>query len=218
MNKAHDITGNRYGSLVALSRVENRGKDTAWLCLCDCGNKTVVKTPNLKNGHTKSCGCLKEKTSYRNNIKHGLSQNNGHIAKLYKLWSGIKDRCLNINNPHYKEYGGRGILICEDWVSDYEAFHKWAVSNGYKECLSIDRVNNNKGYSPDNCRFVTMTEQNRNKRNNITVEYRGRKMVLSELSEICGVNYKTLYKRVMSGWSVKDAAERPVRNMVERVD
>lgn len=165
---------------MVISRQENTKSGKArWLCKCDCGNTTTVTSDSLNSGHTSSCDCLRRERSAlalskiatmqkgENNpsYKHGDSG-----SKLYYVWAEMIQRCTNPKHRRYEDWGGRGITICQEWQNDYSAFKEWALSNGYEEGLSIDRINNNKGYSPDNCRWATVKEQNLNKR-----KYRGRK-------------------------------------------
>ena len=159
-----DLTGKRFGRLTVVQRVENTPHGCArWLCKCDCGNVKVIRTSNL-NGNTKSCGCLYKDT--RADLGRARKKYDTN-SRLYHIWQGMKYRCLNKNGRRYKDYGGRGITICEEWKNDFQAFCNWAVCNGYRDDLSIDRIDNDKGYSPDNCRWATATEQNRNRRNTV---------------------------------------------------
>lgn len=155
--------GNRYGKLTVIefSHVAGRegGKNAYWLCACDCGFTTIVKGTYLRKGHTTSCGCAKKQFF---NTKHGHSD----IEHLYGVWEQMRSRCNNPNNPRYKSYGGDGITVCDEW-NDYGAFRKWAFENGYhdsppdvpkKDRMSIDRINPSKGYCPENCRWVTVSD------------------------------------------------------------
>lgn len=127
-------------------RAESKNKNSSWLCKCDCGKQTVVSAPNLKSGATRSCGCGLQESTIERSTKHG-----GRYIKLYAVWIAMKDRCNNSNNKQFDDYGGRGIRVCKEWLDDFSAFQKWALANGYKEGLTIDRKDNDKGYSPNNC-------------------------------------------------------------------
>lgn len=157
--KLIDLTGRRFGRLTVLQRAETIKKRTMWLCRCDCGNEVAVEANNLKIGHTQSCGCLQKEATSKANTTHGM-----RASRLYRIWKCMHNRCYRKCYHGYKHYGGRGITICDEWVHDFRAFRDWALANGYNDYLSIDRIDNDKGYSPDNCRWVTMELQNKNKR------------------------------------------------------
>lgn len=169
--KFKDISGQRFGLLVAQKPIKVRtSKRTRikWECKCDCGNIAVVTGSNLASGHTKSCGCLNSKmTSERNKVimvVHG-----GINDRLYEVWGSMKKRCNNPNDKSYKNYGGRGIKVCKEWNENYLSFKKWAYKNGYDENAphgecTIDRINVNGNYEPNNCRWISNAEQQKNKR------------------------------------------------------
>lgn len=162
-NNRLSLLGKRYGRLVVIGDTEkHRGDSSLWICKCDCGKTIQVTADNLQRGKTKSCGCLKKEVekSGNNSRKHGMSG-----SRLYIIWCDMKQRCFNSNQKGYKDYGGRGITICDEWKDSFEEFRDWALSHGYSDELTIDRINNDGNYEPDNCRWATMAEQNQNKRN-----------------------------------------------------
>lgn len=161
--KLMNRVGEKYGHLTVIKRGEDRiypsgKKSVVWICKCDCGNTVEVDVTNLRNNHSKSCGCV---TNLKGNVKHNLYHGN---RRLYAVWTNMKQRCYNTNQRNYKDYGGRGIYVCEEWVNDFQAFYKWAISNGYKSDLTLDRINNDGIYEPSNCRWTTMLIQRHNQR------------------------------------------------------
>ena len=202
--KLVSLVGEKYGNLIVIDRHKCNDKfnKPQWLCKCDCGNTTIVKGANLKSGNTKSCGCLKIQASINNGkkIKHGIRN-----SRIYEIWHNMKARCLNPNNKDFINYGGRGIIVCNEWKNDVKAFYDWAMANGYADDLTIDRIDNTGNYSPDNCRWVSAECQNRNKRNVVLLEYNGITKNLSEWSKETGIGITVLSNRLKRGWSIEDA-------------
>lgn len=145
----------KYGKLTPIKIDHRKASTNYWECKCDCGKTTVVRETYLKNGHTKSCGCIRsDRMKYSNpRTTHGLR---GH--RLNSIWRGMKTRCYNEKSFGYSNYGGRGIIICDEWKNDFKVFYDWAIKNGYKDGLTIDRINNDGNYEPNNCQWITKSE------------------------------------------------------------
>lgn len=194
MTKPLDLTNKRFGKLVALRTVGNNNHGSKlWLCKCDCGKMSVVVSTQLTCGITKSCGCLSSEKAIKRNLKHGKSK-----TRLYTIYSGMKQRCYYPKDRCYKNYGAKGITICEEW-KDFENFYDWAVKNGYSEGLSIDRIDNSRGYSPDNCRWVSSIVQACNKQNNHLITWKGETHTLSQWSRITGIESSLIRYRLKRG-------------------
>jgi len=199
MPKIKDLTGKKFGKLAVLEFIGISKHVAKWLCRCECGNITVVTCGSLRNGHTQSCGCLRDEKTIEHNTTHGLSDH-----PLYPVWNDMRKRCKNKNAKRYKDYGGRGIKICEEWGKTPELFIKWAEQNGYKEGLTIDRIDNNSDYCPKNCTFSTMAEQNNNKRNNHLIEYNGETKNINQWAKQLNVKYGTLWCRLeKNNWNME---------------
>ena len=201
-----EYIGKKYGRLTIVEHLGMISGKRKFLCRCDCGGESAVNLCKLKNGHTKSCGCL------RSEPKHGETK-----SRLYRAWSDMKFRCHNKRATNYKNYGGRGITVCEEWRSSYEAFRDWALNNGYAEGLTIDRIDVNGNYEPSNCRWATVIEQNYNKRSNHYVTFRGETLPLGKWAERLGLPYKTILARInIGGWSAERALTTPVKQYKKR--
>lgn len=185
--KLEDLTGKRFGRLVVVERADTTNVSTRWKCKCDCGKDCIVLAQNLKKGHTTSCGCYREEIRPKQQLKHGYRH-----TRIYGVYGKLKDRCTNPDNPSYERYGGRGITICDEWANDPKAFCEWAYSNGYREDAeygecTIDRIDNDKGYSPDNCRIATEKTQANNRRSNLLIEHNGETKTLAQWRDYFGM-------------------------------
>ncbi len=204
----NDLTGQRFGRLTVLEFVPNGEINSYWKCQCDCGNILITRADALRSGKAKSCGCWNReiaKKTAKAKTKHGKRD-----TRLYRIWAGMKARCYNKNNRGYKHYGGRGIIMCDEWKNDFQVFYDWAMANGYSDNLTIDRIDVNGNYCPENCRWATNETQKKNMRTNIVVEYKGTRMCLTEAAERSGINGQTLFSRYQVG-NRGERLFRPVR-------
>lgn len=191
-----DLTGERIGRLTVIERAKSitqkNGKlVTRWLCKCDCGNIKIIRADTLGRG-TKSCGCLKHELDKKQHTNDPVK-----FKRLYRIWCCMKQRCYNKNLKAYKDYGGRGIQVCDEWINNYRKFESWSLKNGYDDTLTIDRINNNGNYEPSNCRWVTREMQSKNKRNNVYVTYKGNKILLKDYAKKNNLNYKCLHSKYL---------------------
>jgi len=196
--KRKNLTGKIFGQLQTIdySCSGKAGVAGKWKCLCSCGNYTHVTVSNLERGYTKSCGCLHKKLSSKRLTKR-LTTHGMVGTSTYKIWERIKARCNNPNAMGYKHYGGRGIKLCKKW----HKFENFLIDMKEKpKNLSIERINNSKGYSPENCKWATAKEQSRNKRTNHIIDGK----CLAEWAEILNIKYRTLYNKIYNGWSLDD--------------
>lgn len=196
-----DLTGQRFGRLTVIGLAETNTRKTYWICQCDCGNLKRVRSDSLQCGAIRSCGCLKKEQNETNLNKSAakikFEQNGFKVGgtRLYRIWQGIKKRCNNPNDARFSSYGGRGIKMCKEWENDFLSFYNWAINNGYDEKLSIDRINNDEGYSPENCRWATNVTQCNNRRTNIKIKIGNTEKTLTQWCKIFGLNYGTIIAR-----------------------
>ena len=192
MGKKVDMIGKRFGRWKVLEEAA-RAKCGAvkYLCKCDCGKEKIVNGVSLRNGTSQSCGCY--------NRELITNPNKIYNTKLWAIWDNMKQRCYNSNNKAYKNYGGRGIKVCDEWKGSSFSFYNWAINNGYKEGLTLDRIDNEKDYCPQNCRWVTMAVQQNNKRTNRFFTYKGITKTIMQWSKDKNICYGTLIQRINNG-------------------
>ena len=196
MSKMIDLSVQRFGKLQVLQREGSQCGSVTWLCLCDCGNKTIVNGHNLRRGLTVSCGCKKRnEPSY---VTHGKSN-----TRLHGIWRGMKQRCYNPKHSAYQLYGAKGIAVCDEWKENFQSFYDWALENGYSEELSIDRIDVNGNYEPSNCRWATQKEQANNRTTNAYLSLNGERHTIAEWMQITGLSKAAIEGRLKRGWSVE---------------
>lgn len=196
--KVVDITGNKYGRLTVISRGTITQRGWSWNCLCECGNEVMVNGDDLKANHTKSCGCLAEENRHRStNLKHGDTRKQSPYFRLYNEWTSMLNRCRPTYHLKHRYYD-RGITVCEEW-KNYLSFKKWALQNGYKDNLTLDRKNNDGNYEPSNCRWATQKEQANNTSKNIYITYKGKTQTMKQWCEELDLSYTTIKARHQRG-------------------
>lgn len=195
-------SGNRYGRLTLTGKTYlNLKSRRLFEVICDCGKIKWLTISSLISGCATSCGCRNIEVLIERSTKHGMAKRNA-VHPVHKLWADMHQRCTNPNNPAFKNYGARGIFICEEW-NDFTKFYKWCIENGWEKGLEIDRKDNNKGYSPDNCWFTTRVFQSRNRRSNIMVTAFGETKCAFDWfkSGLCTVSFQTLLNRIKKGFN-----------------
>ena len=194
-----DLVGQKFGKLTVIKKDEIKtikGKYTYWVCKCECGNVKSIYQGSLRNGKTTSCGCYGKEQRLKAQTKHGLSG-----TRIKRIYYNMLSRCYNPNTPKFKNHGGRGIKVCDEWLGEngFINFVDWAMSNGYNEELTLDRIDNDGNYSPDNCRWADEETQHKNRRITLYIEYNGEKKTVQEWSKELGVPENTIYTRYFKG-------------------
>lgn len=211
MFKMNDLTGMRCGTLTAIrpAGFSTNAGNIMWVSKCDCGNERIVIGSDFKRGRYKSCGCLGRRRKYGKDTAKSM--------RLWHIHNSILVRCRCETNKKYADYGGRGITVCDEWLHSFESFRDWAVQNGYADDLSIDRIDVNGNYCPENCRWATNIEQQNNKRNNHTITCDGRTMTIAEWARELGVRPTALRQRLVRGWSDEQTIKMPVKKYKRRM-
>lgn len=197
MSNFIDLTGRKFGRLTVLGlQGRNKHGQLMWKCKCDCGNEVVLRGYSIRYHHVSSCGCKRKEVAKEKAYKHG-----GCGDRLYRIWGDMKSRTVQKSGKDWRNYTSRGITVCNDWKRDYLVFKKWALDNGYNDDLTIDRIDVNKGYTPENCRWVTPKQQANNRRTNVYITYNGMTKTLSEWSDYTGLSYSCLSDRRLRGYT-----------------
>lgn len=191
-----DLTGQRFGRLTVMNYTgtylsPKGSKKAKWLCKCDCGKEIIVIGNNLRKGKTKSCGCLQREITINRSTIHNMSK-----SRIFHIWFAIKRRCTEKNYRAYNHYGGRGIKICDEWKNDFTTFYNWAIVNGYNDKLTIERIDVNGNYEPNNCKWATRIEQANNKRTNKHITYKEQTRTLKEWCNLLQLPYGTILYRI----------------------
>lgn len=202
---AKDLSGQQFGRLTVIERIENKGACVQWLCRCDCGNLHKTISASLRAGTCQSCGCLGEEHRLKSITKHGATN-----TRLYSIWRNMKCRCSCPTASKYELYGGKGITVCNEWLT-FGGFRSWALENGYAANLSIDRINGNKSYYPSNCQWVSYKKQANNTTQNHYLIFGGERKTIAEWADKLGFNYKVLSERIRRGWSTERALTTPTQ-------
>lgn len=203
----NDLSGKKFGRL---SVIEFAGRDKhrhlLWRCVCECGNERLVAKNNLLSGRTVSCGCYASERASNQLRKHGMFS-----SRFYSVWHDMMRRCYNKNDVHYNRYGGRGISVCEEW-HDVRNFVAWCEQKNPDSGMTIDRIDNDSGYSPDNCRFVSLKDNQNNRSSNRNLEFHGETKTVTQWAEKTGIPASVIYSRLDKlGWSVEKALTTPSR-------
>lgn len=196
--KRIDLTGLKFSHLTVIEYVgKEKYGQTIWKCKCDCGNYKDIRGSKLRSGEVKSCGCM------RHPYKHHMTD-----TRMYNIWCTMKARCFRPTCKKYKDYGGRGITMCDEWKNDFMSFYEWSMSNGYSDELSIDRIDNNGSYEPSNCRWADAITQSNNTRTNVYLTYQSETHTLAEWSRILGISYSTMIKRRSKGLTTEEILKK----------
>lgn len=211
MAKYLDITGQKFGRLEVIEfSGYDQNKAVTWRCKCECENEVIVRSDHLRYGKTSSCGCIKkEKSAQRgkDNATHGMWN-----TRLYHSWQHMKQRCDGTGNEvSTKRYHDRGISVCKEWLNSFETFMEWALSNGYNDNLTLDRIEVDGNYEPSNCRWADAQTQMNNVTTNKYIEFKGETMTMANMAREHNIDYHTLQRRLSRGWTVERALTTKVK-------
>ena len=202
-----DLKGKRFGLLTVIEKTKDKSGYSVWKCKCDCGKTHIALGTRLTHGKVLSCGCLRYTKASQKLTTHGKRH-----TRLYSIWANMKNRCNLPTSTEYARYGARGIRVCDEWQDDFMAFYNWAIANGYRDDLTLDRENNDGNYEPSNCRWATSHEQTRNTRHNRMLEHNGETHCITDWSAITGIPKALIGQRIdRLGWTIDKALTTPVR-------
>lgn len=208
----NDLTGKTFGRWTVLEKTRKQQRNQVYLCRCECGNMREVTQSNLTQGKSQSCGCLQKELTSKRFTTHGMRK-----SRLYDIYANMKARCTNPNNKRYDSYGGRGIGICQDWNNSFDAFKKWALSHGYSDDLTIDRINVDGDYCPENCRWANQEQQSNNQQKTIWIEILGERRSLKQWTTFMGWNYGTYSARYRKGLCIfKDFEIEEIKKKLQK--
>lgn len=202
MKKIKNHANEVYGRLTVLQFIERKEQKSYWKCRCSCGKEITIPISYLTSGDTKSCGCLKKEIVSKREKEKAFIKNH----RLYNIWQDMKRRCYNLTRNSYKYYGAKNIIVCDEWKNNFKIFQNWAFKNGYNDKLTIDRIDNKKGYTPNNCRWVTRFEQNNNMSTNHKIIYENK--IYNSMSSFCRekkINYDKFRQKIRQGYTIQDA-------------
>lgn len=205
------MIGEKFGrwTIISESLKKLRG-NKYWVCECDCGVVREVIQPSLKSGRSKSCGCLQREKAKAQFTKHNL-----YNHRIYNIWRAMNNRCNNEKHDNFHNYGDRGIRVCDEW-KDVQVFYNWALNNGYENDLTIERINNDGNYEPDNCTWATMKQQQNHRRNTVLVEFNGEIKPFTLLCDEHNIKTQVVRARLRSGWKFEDALTREVKKVAKK--
>ena len=213
MTEMIDLTGQKFNrwTVIKLAPKAKNGS-SMWYCKCDCGTERIVNGYTLTSGKSKSCGCLSVDVNKSEEVRAKHETHGMYQSRIYHTWRGIKQRCCDPGNYHYIGYGARGIKVCDEWLT-FEGFYAWAMFNGYRDDLTIDRIDVDGNYEPANCRWVSALVQQNNKRNNVRLTYHGKTQTIAQWSRELGIGASTIRERLHRGWSAERALSEPVHSV-----
>lgn len=220
MSKFIDLTGQKFGRLTVLEfagyKRRSDGRNNGWWkCVCDCKKVSLATTANLTSGAVQSCGCLMRERAREVHTKHGFLTHNEPDPRIYSIWNCMKTRCYNPRRKDYEQYCKRGIIVCDEWKDNFQNFYEWAIHNGYADNLTLDRIDPNGNYCPENCRWATVDEQANNKRNTHYVEWNGEKYTISQLAKKYNIPSHILRGRIVQcGWDAQRALTAPIKKII----